>query len=69
MLFATKHVGGGVQDFDAIKLMKFAVSRRIDVATRLLLFGEAAQAARQNLTPEYRPAPWSFPARRGSCAG
>jgi HK97 family phage major capsid protein len=26
MFYVTKRVGGGVQDFDAIKLLKFAVS-------------------------------------------
>jgi HK97 family phage major capsid protein len=26
LFYTTKRVGGGVQDFDAIKLMKFAVS-------------------------------------------
>ena len=27
LFYTTKRVGGGVQDFDAIKLLKFAVSR------------------------------------------
>jgi predicted phage gp36 major capsid-like protein len=28
LFYTTKRVGGGVQDFDAIKLLKFSVSRR-----------------------------------------